>query len=73
MQGKLLEWIKNRKEFPYDSPSVNALQFIRSTPGVLSPLIGHKTLSHVDENLGVLKISPYSTNEFDDLISKLVS
>ena len=73
MQGKLLEWIKNRKEFSHSSASVNALQFIRSTPGVLSPLIGHKDASHVDENLQVLNIPPYSNNEFNDLISKLVS
>jgi len=73
MQGKLLEWIKNRKEFLHSSASVNALQFIRSTPGVLSPLIGHKDASHVDENLQVLNIPPYSSNEFNDLISKLVS
>ena len=71
MQGKLLDWIKNKKEFSHASPSVNALQFIRSTPGVLSPLIGHKAVEHVDENLQVLKIPPYSENEFNDLISKL--
>jgi len=73
MQGKLLEWIKNKKEFTHPLPSVNALQFIRSTPGVLSPLIGHKTVEHVNENLEVLKIPPYSKNEFGILISNLVS
>ena len=73
MQGKLLDWIKNKKEFTHNSPSVNALQFIRSTPGVLSPLIGHKMESHVDENLQVLDIPPYSTNEFNTLMSKLIS
>jgi len=73
MQGKLLDWIKNKKEFTHNSPSVNALQFIRSTPGVLSPLIGHKMESHVDENLQILDIPPYSTNEFNTLMSKLIS
>ena len=73
MQGKLLDWIKNKKEFSHSSSSVNALQFTRSTPGVLSPLIGHKTPSHVSENLEVLKIPPYTKDEFNILIAKLVS
>jgi len=73
MQGRLLEWIKNKKEFPHELPSVNALQFIRSTPGVLAPLVGHKSGSHVDENLSTLNIPPLTENEFNDLFSKLIS
>jgi len=73
MQGRLLEWIKNKKEFTHELPSVNALQFIRSTPGVLAPLIGHKSESHVNENLLTLNIPPLTKNEFNDLISKLTS
>ena len=71
MQGKLLEWIKNNEKFTNQSPSVDALQFIRSTPGVLAPLIGHKLESHVSENLQVLKIPPYTEQEFYDLFKKL--
>ena len=71
MQGKLLDWIKSRAEFSELSPSVNALQFIRSTPGVLAPLIGQKLESHVEENLRVLKIPPYSEHEFSNIIKKL--
>ena len=72
MQGKLLEWIKNKPEFTHQSPSVNALQFIRSTPGVLAPLIGQKLDSHVKENLQVLEIPPFSEEEFNALLKKLV-
>ena len=71
MQGKLLEWIKNNEKFTNESPSVDALQFIRSTPGVLAPLIGQKQESHVSENLQVLKIPPYTEQEFYDLFKKL--
>ena len=71
MQGKLLEWIRNKPELTHESPSVNALQFIRSTPGVLSPLVGQKSDLHVQENLEALKIPPYSEEEFSALLEKL--
>ena len=73
MQGKLLEWIKNSNVFASFAPSVAALQFIRSTPGVLAPLIGQKNDTHVSENLEVMKIPPFSENEFQDMIKKLMS
>ena len=72
MQGKLLEWIKNKPEFTHQSPAVNALQFIRSTPGVLAPLVGQKSDLHVKENLQVLEIPPFSEEEFNTLLKKLV-
>ncbi|SVB25807.1 uncharacterized protein METZ01_LOCUS178661, partial [marine metagenome] len=53
-------------------PSVNALQFIRSTPGVLAPLVGQKLDLHVKENLQVLEIPPFSEEEFNALLKKLV-
>ena len=71
MQGKLLEWIKNKPEFTHQSPAVNALQFIRSTPGVLAPLVGQKSDLHVKENLQVLEIPPFSEEEFNSLLKKL--
>jgi len=72
MQGKLLA-PGVMPEFGGLIPSLRALQFIRSTPGVLAPLIGHKTESHVDENLKILEIPPISENEFTELIKKLTS
>ncbi len=60
-------------EFGKLKAAIRALQFARSTPGVLSPLIGHKLESHVDENLEIMKISPMPENEFHDLIKKLTS
>ena len=71
MQGKLLEWIKNKPEFTHESSAVNALQFIRSTPGVLAPLVGQKSDLHVKENLEVLEIPPFSETEFNTLLKKL--
>jgi aryl-alcohol dehydrogenase-like predicted oxidoreductase len=54
-------------------PSLRCLQFIRSTPGVLAPLVGQKTPIHVDENLEIMGISPMKKDEFDGLVKKLVS
>ena len=73
MQGRLLEWVKNSKLFSNFSPPVGALQFVRSTPGVLAPLIGQKSDAHVTENLEIMKIPPFSENEFQETVKKLVT
>ena len=73
MQGRLLEWAKSKPLFSNSSPSVGLLQFIRSTPGVLAPLIGQKSSSHVDENLEIMKINTMTKSEYDDFVKKLVS
>jgi len=72
MQGKLLA-PGVMPEFDELKPSIRALQFIRSTPGVLAPLIGHKSESHVNENLEVMKIPPMEQEQFSALIKKLTS
>lgn len=41
-----------------------ALQFVRSTPGVTTALVGMKTESHVRENLGTARIPPASMEDF---------
>ena len=73
MQGRLLEWVKNSEAFSNLSPPVGALQFVRSTPGVLAPLIGQKSDAHVTENLEIMKIPPFSENEFQETVKKLVT
>jgi len=73
MQGRLIEWAKSKPLFANASPSVGLLQFIRSTPGVLSPLIGQKSSQHVDENLEIMKIIPMNKSGFDEFVKKLVS
>ncbi len=72
MQGKLLS-PGVMPEFDNLKPSLRALQFVRSTPGVLAPLIGHKLEQHVNENLEIMKISPIQEIEFQNLIKKLTS
>ena len=73
MQGRLLEWAKSKPLFANSSPSVGLLQFIRSTPGVLAPLIGQKSSTHVNENLEIMKINSMKKTEYDEFIKQLVS
>lgn len=72
MQGRLLQ-PGVMPEFDNLKPSLRALQFIRSTPGVLAPLVGQKSTEHVSENLEILNIAPLSEDEFLALVKKLTS
>lgn len=72
MQGRLLA-PGVMPEFSELKPSLRALQFIRSSPGVLAPLVGQKSHEHVLENLEILKIPPLSEDEFLALVKKLTS
>jgi len=70
MQGRLLQ-PGTMPEFGDMLPSLRALQFIRSAPGVLSPLVGQKSLEHVSENLEILKIPKLSETDFLNLVKDL--
>jgi aryl-alcohol dehydrogenase-like predicted oxidoreductase len=72
MQGRLLA-PGVLPDFDNLKPSLRCLQFIRSTPGVLAPLVGQKNPDHVNENLEIMKIPPMKKDEFDGLVKKLVS
>ncbi len=72
MQGRLLS-PGVMPEFGDLKPSLRALQFIRSTPGVLAPLVGQKSPEHVKENLEIMKINPMSEQELLDLVKKLTA
>ena len=72
MQAKLLS-PGVMPEFGNLKPSLRALQFTRSTPGVFAPLVGHKLDEHVQENLEILKIPPIDEPEFHILVKKLTA
>ena len=71
MQGKLLA-TNAIPEFGNFSASVRLLQFVRSTPGITAPLIGHTLESHVKENMNVMKIPPLSELEFNNLVKRMI-
>lgn len=70
MQGRLLA-PGAMPEFNELKPSLRALQFIRSSPGVIAPLVGQKSPEHVSENLEIMKIPPMPEDEFLTLVKKL--
>jgi aryl-alcohol dehydrogenase-like predicted oxidoreductase len=70
MQGRLLA-PGTMPEFDDLMPSIRALQFIRSTPGVVAPLVGQKSQEHVSENLAIMKIPPITEAEYLSLVRKL--
>jgi aryl-alcohol dehydrogenase-like predicted oxidoreductase len=72
MQGRLLT-PGVLPDFNNLKPSMRALQFIRSSPGVLSPLVGQKSSEHVSENLEIMKIPPMDEDEFLILVKQLTS
>jgi len=72
MQGRLLT-PGTMPDFNNLKPSLRALQFIRSSPGVLAPLVGQKSAEHVLENLEIMKIPPMSESEFLALVKTLTS
>ena len=72
MQGRLLA-PGVMPDFNDLKPSLRALQFIRSSPGVLAPLVGQKSPEHVLENLEIMNIPPIVPDEFLDLVKKLTT
>ena len=51
--------------------SHRALQFVRSTPGIIAPLVGQKSPAHVEENLQLTSTPVLSEAEFSELVNKL--
>ncbi len=46
-----------------------AIQFVRSTPGVTTALVGMKQVAHVEENLAVAQVPPASQAQLAELLS----
>jgi aryl-alcohol dehydrogenase-like predicted oxidoreductase len=53
-----------------DTDAQRAIQFVRSSPGVGSALIGMKQIRHVEENLAVAKVPPASLEQFMQLFER---
>lgn len=51
------------------SDAQRALQFVRSTPGIGTALVGMKSVAHVEENAKVGAVSPMAWEQFQQLFS----
>ncbi|HEX7294432.1 MAG TPA: aldo/keto reductase, partial [Pyrinomonadaceae bacterium] len=45
-----------------------AIQFVRSTPGITTALVGMSNVDHVDENLQLVEIEPLAKQDFAALM-----
>jgi len=53
-----------------ETDAQRALQFVRSTPGVGTALVGMKQVAHVEENARVATAPPLGWEEFQKLFSE---
>lgn len=54
----------------FETDGQRALQFVRSTPGIGTALVGMKTVAHVEENAVVARTSPLAWEEFRRMFSE---
>lgn len=70
LQGQLTRNLPEmiRDTFPgLDTDGQRALQFVRSTPGVTTALVGMKQLTHVEENLKTARVRPAPWEQYSKL------
>lgn len=51
------------------SDAQTAIQFVRSTPGITTALVGMSRVAHVEENLALVEVEPASLEKFAQLFS----
>ncbi|HEY9686139.1 MAG TPA: aldo/keto reductase [Coleofasciculaceae cyanobacterium] len=68
LQGQLLNQPLPKFE-GMKTPAQECLQFVRSNPGVLAPMVGHKKPEHVEENIQVAAVPPLMLAEFEEMLT----
>jgi aryl-alcohol dehydrogenase-like predicted oxidoreductase len=66
LQGQLAKGGPKRRGL---SPAQTALQFARSAPGTLGPVIGQKSSEHLSENLEVASVPPWDAAGFAEVMT----
>jgi aryl-alcohol dehydrogenase-like predicted oxidoreductase len=72
LQSRLTRGLPNvlAEVFRLDTDAQRAIQFVRSSPGVGSALVGMKQVRHVEENLAVARVPPASLEQFMQLFER---
>jgi predicted aldo/keto reductase-like oxidoreductase len=52
------------------SDAERAMQFVRSTPGITTALVGMSSVEHVRENLSIVSVAPASQDQFARLFQR---
>lgn len=72
LQGRVAQGLPESIREPLGSLATDALtaiQFVRSTPGITTALIGMSSIKHVDENLQLTQIEPAHREDYARLFS----
>jgi aryl-alcohol dehydrogenase-like predicted oxidoreductase len=54
---------------PLASDAQTAIQFVRSTPGITTALVGMSRIEHVEENLALVRVEPVGMQKYAQLFS----
>ncbi|MCO6512573.1 MAG: aldo/keto reductase [Aridibacter famidurans] len=50
--------------------AMTSIQFVRSTPGITTALVGMSSVAHVEENMNLAKVEPADESSFAELFTK---
>jgi aryl-alcohol dehydrogenase-like predicted oxidoreductase len=73
LQGKVARNLPEEVREPLGALSTDAqtaIQFVRSTPGITTALVGMSRISHVEENLQLARIAPAKTEDYQRLFER---
>ena len=73
LQGKIAHGLPEAIREPLGSLATDAqtsIQFVRSTPGITTALIGMSQLPHVEENLQLVRVAPAPPDDFQRLFGE---
>ena len=72
LQGRVARNLPEQIRIPFGSltsDAQTALQFVRSTPGITTALVGMSRVEHVEENLALVQVEPAGLEAFSQLFS----
>ncbi|HYE16604.1 MAG TPA: aldo/keto reductase, partial [Pyrinomonadaceae bacterium] len=73
LQGKVAQDLPEHIRRPLGSlptDAQTAIQFVRSTPGVTTALVGMSSRAHVEENLRLASVAPASAGDYSKLFTQ---
>jgi aryl-alcohol dehydrogenase-like predicted oxidoreductase len=73
LQGKVARGLAEHIREPLGSLATDAqtgIQFVRSTPGITTALVGMSTREHVEENLQLVRVAPAPSEDFQRLFGE---
>ncbi|HEY2963275.1 MAG TPA: aldo/keto reductase [Pyrinomonadaceae bacterium] len=72
LQGRVAKGLPDEVRIPLGSLTTDAqtaIQFVRSTPGITTALVGMSRVEHVEENLPLVQVEPAGLEAFSQLFS----